>query len=373
VFPEKKVFIVLLLLAIEPVTGKASHTYAVDLTDKVTFNGVLSGVYQYQAISDRPGFKDIGRGAVVFQPEVHVLLTPDDEIQAKFGFAAGNALNDVSPFHLASWAADLEADVRDINGRERDYLLTVWYKHSFVFGPENTLGISGGIIDAADYLDENAYAGDEYNQFMNAALVTKFHHFFPSYDLGAAAEWEIHRLAVKVVVMNVGADSEVQDNFDYYGAQAGYLLQMPLGEGQYRLIFDRTSPDFTDIRDEKGKAMGAVVLSCDQQLGDILGAWLRLGRQDDDAAIHYRDFFSGGLDINGSGWGRQGDNIGLGYALLKGGNLDLDKSQVLEVYYRLTFNSAVAFTADIQYLQDNLKEADNRRGWIIGSRLTAAF
>jgi hypothetical protein len=363
-----------LSLALVPIAGTASPVSAVDLTDKVSFNGVLAGIYQHQAINDIAGFKDTGRGAMVFQPEVHVALTPEDEIQAKFGFAAGNALNDgTAPFHLASWAADLEADAKDINGRERDYLLTAWYKHSFDFGPENTLGISVGIIDAAEFLDENAYAGDEYNQFMNAALVHKVHDFFPSYDLGAAVEWERGRFTVKGVAMTVGADSDEQHNFDYYGAQLGYRLQTPLGEGHYRLILDRTSSDFTDINDRPGEAMAAAVLSCDQQLGDILGLWLRLGRQSDDAAIHYRDLFSGGLDIKGTGWGRPADNVGLGYALMNEGNLEIDKSQVLEAYYRLAINNAVSFTLDAQYMQDNLREADNRRGWIIGSRLTASF
>jgi len=363
-----------MLMTVGPIVGTASRVTAINLTDKVSFNGVLAGIYQYQAISDPPGFKDTGRGAVVFQPEMHVLLTPDDEIQTKFGFAVGNALNDgTAPFHLAPWAADLEADVKDINGRDRDYLLTAWYKHSFVFGSENILGISAGVIDAAEYLDENAYAGDEYNQFMNGALVHKAHDFFPSYDLGMAAEWESGNLTVIGLAMDVGAEGEYQNNFSYYAVQLAYRLQTFLGEGNYRLILDRTSLDFADINDRPGKAMAAVVLSCDQQLGDILGVWLRLGRQSDEAAIHYRDLFSGGLDINGKGWGRSEDNVGLGYAFMNEGNLDIDKSQVLEVYYRLVINNAVAFTVDAQYLKDELRDADNRKGWIIGSRLTATF
>jgi hypothetical protein len=46
------------------------------------------------------------------------------------GFAAGNGLNSSDsrnrpPFVLATWAADPEDDVEDINGRNRDYLLLV--------------------------------------------------------------------------------------------------------------------------------------------------------------------------------------------------------------------------------------------------------
>jgi len=141
---------------------------AFDLTDRVTIGGVLTAAYQYQMVSGTTDFEDTGRGVAVFQPDIHVALTEKDEVFAKFGFAAGNVLNDgTSPFHIAPWAADLEDDIKDINGRNRNYLLTAWYKHTFAVGPNNSLGITGGIIDAADYLDENAYAGDEYIQFMN--------------------------------------------------------------------------------------------------------------------------------------------------------------------------------------------------------------
>jgi porin len=76
--------------------------------------------------------------------------TDKDEIFAKFGFAGGNGLNEKSPFLLAPWAADLEGDVKDINGRSRDYLLTAWYKHTLQFAEDLTLALTGGIVDATE-------------------------------------------------------------------------------------------------------------------------------------------------------------------------------------------------------------------------------
>ena len=106
---------------------------SLEIFDKISVGGVAAGAYQYQSVDDAPGFDDTGRGAFVFQPEIGFALTDADEIFTKFGFAAGNALNDaaVSPFIFAPWAADLEDDVKDINGRNRDYLLAAWYKHTF--------------------------------------------------------------------------------------------------------------------------------------------------------------------------------------------------------------------------------------------------
>jgi len=157
---------------------------------KLSLGGLIAGVGQYQSVDDASGFNNTGRGAVVFQPEIGFALTDVDEVFAKFGFAAGNALNDatVSPFVFAPWAADLEDDVKDINGRNRDYLLAAWYKHTFTFNEAGTLGITGGLIDGADYLDENAYANDEFTQFMNQVLANAANGFVSSYDMGGALD-----------------------------------------------------------------------------------------------------------------------------------------------------------------------------------------
>lgn len=67
--------------------------------------------------------------------------------------------------NLSPWAADLEDDLKDINGCGRDYLLTAWYRHGFSLAQDNRLNITLGIIDSTDFLDNNAYANDEYTQF----------------------------------------------------------------------------------------------------------------------------------------------------------------------------------------------------------------
>jgi hypothetical protein len=347
--------------------------YAMEISDKFSIGGILAAAYQHQDLSDAPGFENTGRGGLTFQPQIRFTPTDNDVIFAKFGFGAGNALNDgTSPFHISTWAADLEDGVKDINGRNRDYLLTVWYKHTFSLSTNHLLGITLGVIDAADYLDENAYAGDEFTQFMNGALVHKPHGFFPSYDLGAVAEWRIGAVAVKGVVMNVGTGSD-ENTYNYYGLQFGYLLNTVIGEGNYRFIVDRTSRDFEDSLGGKGQAMEAFVLSFDQELGDILGVWIRIGRQDDDAAIDYQNLYSGGIDISGKLWRREHDNIGIGYAILDGGNQDIDTSRIFEIYYRMPFNDYLACTFDLQYLKDDIKLENGPKGVVYGARMTAEF
>ena len=74
--------------------------------------------------------------------------------------------------------------------------------------------------------------------------------------------------------------------------------------------------------------MNGTIISFDQELGDIFGAWIRFGWQDDKAIIDYDSLFSGGLNITGKWYGREDDNIGIGYAYQNYKNsLDFLKTQ----------------------------------------------
>ncbi|NNL76729.1 MAG: porin, partial [Desulfobacterales bacterium] len=214
--------------------------------------------------------------AVLFQSSrISFRPTANDEIFTKFGFAAGNGLNDVTDFNLSPWAASLEDDVKDINGRNRDYLLTAWYKHVFEFGESNALSLTGGIIDSTDYVDANAYANDEYTQFMNEALVNAPSGFSPSYDIGGVLEWAFGNWTIKGVGMNIGENND-GNGYNFFAAQMGYMVNTSFGEGNYRLISQATTKEFLNENGSKER-LKAVFISFDQQLGKIFGAWIRFG------------------------------------------------------------------------------------------------
>ena len=357
----------------------ASQGFAYDINDKFSIGGIIAGVYQYQSLSDAEDFDSEGRGALVFQPEFSFKPTDSDEVFAKFGFGAGNGLMEdgQSPFILAPWAADVQDDYKDINGRNRDYLLTAWYKHTFTFSEDHTLGLTGGIIDTTDYLDENAFSNDEFTQFMNEALVNGPNAFLPSYDIGGAVEWEIGAFSVKGAVMAMGTngeEGEFDEPYNFYGIQFGYRLDSALGEGNYRLLVDTTSSDFSNVAGTKKEPMSCALISFDQELGEFLGAWIRFGwHLSDEAAVDCSDLYSGGLNIGGNLWGRENDNVGIGYAHLRGGNLDLDHTDVFEIYGRFALNDIFAITGDVQYMQDSMKMGESPSGWIFGLRATAEF
>ncbi|MCJ7594138.1 MAG: carbohydrate porin, partial [Desulfobacterales bacterium] len=130
---------------------------------------------------------------------------------------------------------------------------------------------------------------------------------------------------------------------------------------------------FSNVAGTKKERLSCALISFDQQLGEILGGWIRFGWQDDEAAIDYKDIYSGGFNISGNLWGRDGDNIGIGYAHLRGGNLDVDHTDVFEVYGRFALNDIFAVTGDIQNMKDSMNEGGSPKGWIFGLRLTAEF
>jgi hypothetical protein len=374
---------------------------AYDINDKLATNGLLAGAVQCQEISGVLDADNICRGAMPFQPELVFKPTDQDVVFVKLGFATGNGLDEDSPFALAPWAADLQDGVKDINGRNRSYLLESWYAHTFKIAADNTVQITGGIIDPAFYVNENAYANDEYTQFMNEAFVNARNAFLPAYDVGGVLVWKLKDLTFSGLGMNVGENDDGY-NYDYYAAEADYHLETSLGEGNYRIMYSGTSRAFLNPQGDQLEKKAGWVLSFDQALGAVVGVFVRLGWQGDDALIDFQTEYSGGFDFKGAAWGRPTDNIGIAFGYLQGpswrpaveaaiveptdpevvdGTVEapavadqvLARTNVFEAYYRLAFNDRLALSADVQYMQDKYREGDDVDGWVFGLRAVAEF
>jgi len=102
-------------------------------------------------------------------------------------------------------------------------------------------------------------------------------------------------------------------------------------------------------------------LSIDQTLHESLGVFARYGRQNEDAAVDYRALASVGLNLKGPVWGRADDSLGVGYAWLDGGNSDIEKSQVLEMYVNFVLTPQVNVTLDLQRMTDSLRDDQPER------------
>lgn len=369
---RKAIKLLTALYTIAAILLLSANASAYDINEKLAVGGVVAGAVQCQNLSGVADSSNTCKGAAPFQLEVSLRPSAADEVFFKLGFAAGNALNEITPFNIPPWAAVLEEDVKNINGSNRDYLLAAWYKHTFSFNDDHTLGATIGIIDSTSYLDENAYANDEYTQFMNASLTNGPNVFLPSFDVGGALEWNTGSWSLHGVLMDIGENDD-GNNFSFYGLQAGYSVSNSFGEGNYRFVIAGASEDFLNPQGTQLENRAGGLLSFDQEFGSIVGGWIRFGWQTTDAAVDYGAIYSGGIDIKGAGWGRNNDNIGLGYAYLNGGNLDIDTSQVAEAYYRWKLGNILGLTADVQYMKDDYEEKQNPNGWNFGLRATAEF
>ncbi len=332
----------------------------------------MSGALQCQKLSDDTAGDDTCMGAVPFQPELTYTPGRHDRLFLKLGFATGNGLNDVSPFKIPPWGADLKVDVENINGGGRDYVLEAWYEHVFNLGRRNRLGIALGIIDATRYLDQNVFANDEYSQFMNPALSNAPNTFFPSYDAGIAAEWHTGEWIFSAVFMDVNQYSS-PETYSFYGLQAGYRLETELGPGNYRIMLFGNK-DYIDEPGAGKQQNDLLIISIDQYIGKNVGAFTRLGWRQDEVPVDYSAIYSGGIDIRGTAWGRILDNIGLGLAYLDGGNKSISNSRIAETYYRMViYPPHLAFTADFQYIRDEYVQAPAVQGTVFGLRATVNF
>lgn len=342
-----------------------------EITENLSLDGVLSGTTQCQNLADDVAHDNTCKGAAVLQPEFSYRPTRHDRLTLKLGLAKGNALNRVSPFDIPSWGADLEDDVKNINGSDRDYLLEAWYKKTFEVENRNSIAITLGILDASRYLDQNVYANDEYHQFMNPALSNAPNAFFPAYDTGIAAEWLIGDWAFSAVYMDVH-QANSPDKYEFYGLQAGYRLKTILGTGNYRISINGDR-DFIDQVNKSKQKNDFLLMSIDQQFGEQIGVFSRIGWRLDDQPINYRAIYSAGIDIRGFTWGQVLDNIGIGLVFLDGGNGRISNSRIAEGYYRMVINPYLSFTLDIQYMRDEYTQTADVEGSIYSLRATVNY
>lgn len=374
----KKLFVFLLVLLFP------FSVYAVEITDSLSISGTATTVYQWLNMTkgyadDLTETKKKDRGTAALDFNVSFRPIENGEFFLRASFAKRDGLKAVSPFILSPNADDLFSDLKNINGHSRDHLLELWYAHKFELKKDMSIKITAGIIDSTAFIDDNNYAGDELSQFMNEALVHNPLANLPSYDPGAAVEFEWDKFHLRLVGMR--SKNDIERNYNWLGAQMGYKLDTSIGEGNYRVYGYTTNKRFENWDADAYNALKGIGMSFDQQLiKDILGAFLRAGWQSSKAVVDYNKMYSFGLNLNGSVWGRKDDEIGIGYAYLKSPskNEALKHSQVFEGYVKFKLFSYKSLSSDItfdyQYLRDKAHEGENTRaGNIYGVRLNFNF
>jgi len=364
----KKAFFVLSALLF-PLSG-----FCFDLTKGLSLSGTGTFVHQYMA-KEKGDFKDENKGSGVLDVNLSFKPTESDEVFIRASFAKGNGLKKVNPFALSPNADDLFDDLHNVNGHPRDHLQELWYSHTFPLEKETNLRITVGIIDSTSFIDDNEYAGDEIEQFLNEGLVHNPLLNLPSYDAGVALEFERGNLHLRLV--GIRSKNELDKYYTWIGAQVGYKWENALGKGNYRVCAFKTNKKFESWTGSY-KTLKGFGLSVDQELiKGKLGGFLRFGWQDDKAQVDYKSMFSFGLNVNGSAWKREKDEMGIGYAYLKGPKQgEISHTHLFETYLKFhlfEFKSITShLTFDYQYMADKLRN-DKKEAHILGLRFNISF
>ena len=351
---------------------------ALEVTDQLSINATFKGVYQYGFFRnniDEAGksVADKGRGTGGVDLELDLRPTEEDEFYILLQYSTDNGLNDIWAGPLTPFGNPLEDDVKDINGSGRDYLHEAWYQHRFEFDNNQSIGITGGIIDSTIYVDDNEYANDELTQFMNDMVINDPVTNLPSYDWGGAIEIDSGQWTLSGVAMFSKTDDDANKDYQYYVTQLRYSTESILGEGNYRILAYTTNARFLNPSGNDFEKLQGIGGSLDQQLGETQGIFFRAYLQDEDAAVDYQWDLSGGLNVSGSLWGRASDEATIGYGYLRGGNGDIHSTRVFETYARFQLNGFANLTFDLQYIKDKLKGVKDRKAWIPGVRFIAEF
>jgi porin len=381
----------------------ADEASAFTIVDHLSLEGSLAMASQCEVVAGASGHDNCD-GATSFMPQLSYTPTRQDQIQLTFNFAVGNSLNDETPFAISPWAATLRDGIIDINGSGRNYLMEAWYAHTFELAEGNSLQLTGGILDSADYLDSNAYADDPLTKFMNAAFVNSYRTLLPSYDLGTALVWNLKDWTFSAVAMHVEELDIAKVDYFFYGLQLAYHFNTRLGSGNCRLVYNSIVSNSLNQGGEGLNHITRWVISFDHELGSAVGGFIRISGLRDNALIigSATGRYTAGLAIKGSLWRRQQDNIGIAFGYLYGPNLDATPdimggeqtdlaslaeisntpelarlinghSQVFETYYRFAVNDSLAISADLQYMSDTNSTGSRVDGWVFGVRAVADF
>lgn len=352
---------------------------AYDFTSSFSIEGTITAVGQHAELDnvfneDGNKVSDTTRSAIAIDIGANYQPTENDEFQLTFSGAEGEAINGLEAFSLAPFADDLEEDLTDINSSGRNHLLEAWYKHTFNFNDQTSLGLSLGIIGSSGFIDDNEYANDEVSQFMNDIFVNNTLANLPDNDTGVALEFETGLWSLKAVAMQ--SENDDRNDYNYYAVQVGHHVTTRWGAGNYRLYWYTTDDEFID-RDDTGKdKLSGFGLSIDQQINESTGFFARIGVQDDNVPVDHDKMFSFGLSIAGTSWGRADDTIGAGVAFLEGANRkssEINDTTALEAYYKYIFSDYFDLTADIQWVEDDLRKEKDTEGIIAGIRLNVNF
>ncbi|HJV74962.1 MAG TPA: carbohydrate porin [Noviherbaspirillum sp.] len=313
---------------------------------------------------------------------VSLPLEPVGDIQhkvfAQFRLGQGEGLNGLPTYSVPNATA---FQLGSVNPDDSVAMLAqAWYQADIPLPrggsaeqSKQMLEVNFGKMDPFVFFDQNAAAGDETRQFMNAAFVhnplldaggdigVDANGFTPGFRLSYYnLESKPQAWRVSLGVFGAGARGS---NYQRSLAQPMVMLQAETEQrlfggltGNYRVYAWRNPQaahfDENLATPERHSGWG---ISADQRVGDGITLFGRYGHQM-QGNVRFDRALTLGAEINGSYWDRGGDSIGLAAGLLKSSRdyrnfaAVASAEQVGELYYRYRINKQFELSPSLQYI-----------------------
>jgi len=255
---------------------------------------------------------------------------------------------------------------RDADDSDNGVSVTeIWYEHYFKALP---LTVMFGKIDPTSYIDTNEYANDECTQFLGCIFRNSPAVEFPDDNAAGirVAIEPVDFLDVELAAMDANADWE--DAFDniFFSGQLNFKPNFFVRPGNYRVygwLNDKHHIKWNDASKTQEESYG-FGLSFNQEITDVLGAFVRYGWQNPEVYADGSDFsleqsWNAGIQIAGGLWGRTDDVFAIAFGQVtpsddykKANDLKAKSEEHLEAYYNFKVNHHLSVSPDIQVIWD---------------------
>ena len=293
-------------------------------------------------------------GYVIFQTQVRYELW-QDQTPRELGREIGSLWGTAKGFNTQSF------NLRQL------------YWQQFLFN--NELSYRIGKVDLGDVFNNNRLQSDNHF-FLNAAFSDNPTMAYPDNDFGGDITWRPHRLVyVAVGAANASNDDDNDlrekslGNSEWFTvAEVGLTPWFEdLGAGHYRV-----TAWYTDAESGAGTSGGSgVSISCDQDLGPRMLAFLRYGYSDGELTAT-EQIVAGGMAFRRP-FGKNDDLAGIAAAWGRPSNDRLDDQAVVEAFYRFQLTPAIEVTPDLQLIIEPTLAPEEDYVWVFGVRVRITF
>jgi len=280
-----------------------------------------------------------------------------------------------------------------------------------------------GKFSVADVFDNNKYAHDPRNDFLNWAIIDTGTFDYAAepwgYTLGAAAEWYHGDWTLRgglfdlsILPNNLELDptfgqfqwvGEIERRFELWGhpgkiAVTGFLSRGRMGSYQDAIALAQVTggpADISAVRQYRGR--GGVSMNIEQEITSDLGAFIRAGVANGDIEPYeFTDIdrtVAAGLALKGTRWGRSDDTLGLAgvvngisaehQAFFNAGGLGIligdgqlpnpGLEQIVEAYYSYALSTSARLSFDYQFIVNPAYNTDRGPVSVFGARVHAQF